>query len=76
MEKPERNTVNERELYEEGRPPLRWVLEKIAAIPPVSEKSKMVGKGSVRLRAIEAKFSGATVTGAYFWQTVTGLYIR
>ena len=64
------------EVYEERRPLLGWVLEKIAAILPVSEKSKIAGKGSVRLRAIEAQFSGATVTDAYFWQIVTGLYIR
>ena len=54
MEALERNAVNEREVYEEERPLLCWVLEKIAAILPVSEKSKIAGKGSVRPRAIEA----------------------
>jgi len=74
------NAVEEREVvpevYEGGGPLLRCVLDKIAAILAVSEKSKIGGKRSVRLRAIEAQFSEATVTGAYFWQTVTGLYIR
>jgi len=48
----------------------------VPRVTVTNAKSKMAGKGLVRLRAIEAQFLGATLTGGYFWQIVTGLYIR
>jgi len=50
--------------------------ETVPRVTVTNAKSKMAGKGLVRLRAIEAQFLGATLTGGYFWQIVTGLYIR
>jgi hypothetical protein len=50
--------------------------EAVPRVTVTNAKSKIAGKGLVRVRAIEAQFSGATLTGAYSWQIVTGLDIR